>query len=105
MSDKLQIPIMPKLWNMDDVPVYIYDLLGVLAKWAVQQSPYLVPVNLQEAIFEFSEAWDIKDDTKMSSRELLKIIYSTIEKCTMIVAWNNPKKGNHEIVLSSRLWL
>ncbi len=103
MNDKLQIPVMPGLWNMDNVVVCKYDLLGVLAKWAVQQSPYLVPVNLQEAICDFSNMWNHIDGTKMSSQDLRSSIYSTIEKCTTtIVVWNNPRKSNHEFAFCSR---
>ncbi len=98
----LTIPSMPAFWTVDRLCVSRADVLGALAKWAVRQSPHLVPIGLAHAITQFSEAWPHENYDEMDSDQLSRDIQSTIDKCPAIVAWNSPKKGDHDIVFCSR---
>jgi hypothetical protein len=99
---ELTIPIMPQLWTMDEMCVSYDDVLGSLAKWAVRQSPYLVPDQLREAIEQFEKVWPFADNATMSGGQLGMAIYEAFPECAAIMAWNHPTIGDHQIAFVSR---
>lgn len=82
---------MPELWDKDEILVTRNDVAGALAKWAVQQSPYIVPERLGEAVTEFVEQWPHEDYARLSASALHAEIYAIIERCPLVKAWNEPK--------------
>jgi len=77
-------------------------VIGHLAMWAVRQSPYGYPKNLKKGIEEFKEHYSPPDYQKMSIKQLQIFIAEAITKSPTITSWNNPKKGKHTMVFTSR---
>lgn len=89
----------PKSWPvlLGIGPLYIGRdrVLGELASWAVQQSPYPVPENLEVALLTFLLHWPHDEDfTEFADLAALeKSITETMAKVPEILAWNNRKNG------------
>lgn len=95
----------PGIW--DDTPFYTSGktVLGELAGWAVRQSPYTIPDRLAKALSEFHHVFGMggKGDVwQTNCKELRQRIERAIEKCPLILAWNDPKEGDHKLVFVDR---
>jgi hypothetical protein len=79
-------------------------VLGELASWAVQQSPYVVPDGLADAIEAFNAAWegDPLADTFPTMRALEDRIFATFDKVPQIIAWGQRKNGRDGMGVCSR---
>lgn len=82
-------------------------LAGELANWAVQQSPYVVPEKLAEAITAFVARWP--SDAEMPSlsqwdsyAELKDKLEAVFQEIPEIAAWNVRRNGREGIGFSSR---
>ncbi len=77
---------------------FIKDIVGVMAMWAVRQSPYAVPANLEDALKELTEAlkptWKGDQLHEMHGNELRDLIAEAVKECPSIEAWNVPEKGD-----------
>lgn len=82
--------------------VSLKSVIGHLAMWAVRQSPYGYPKNLKKGLEEFRENYMPPDYQKMNIKQLQVFIDQAIEKSPTIKSWNNPKKGKHTMVFTSR---
>jgi hypothetical protein len=93
-----------ELMGHKDMLVTRSRVLGELASWAVQQSPYVVPDKLPEAITAFAEKWPHKAfcQTFGTMRELEATIDATIALVPEIVAWNDRKNGRDGMGFASR---
>ena len=78
------------------------SVIGHLVMWAIRQSPYGYPSNLKKGLEEFKENYSEADYHKMTIKELQEVIAKAIEKSPTIKSWNNPKKGKHTMVFTSR---
>jgi hypothetical protein len=96
------IQSMPDIWDSRQFTTSRKTVLGALASWAVQQSPYVVPNHLTEALQEFDRALSSDEYFETSCKALHEVVRGTFEGCPSILAWNNPRKGSHTIVFSSR---
>ena len=79
-------------------------LAGVFAMYAVRQSPYLVPDNLKEAIFEFMAGFDCTQ-LVLSWRyplEFSQAVNDSIMKSPVCLSWNERKNGRDGMGFSSR---
>jgi hypothetical protein len=73
--------------------------------WAVRQSPYVVPGNLDEALRTFHDRLpcDDLDMLKVSQDQLFNTVYKLACEIPEIAAWNEPKSGHGQtLVFSSR---
>jgi len=77
-------------------------VIGHLAMWAVRQSPYGYPKNLKQGLKEFKDNYAPPDYQKMSIKQLQVFIAEAIGKSPTIKSWNNPKRGKHTMVFTSR---
>lgn len=79
-------------------------VLGELASWAVQQSPYPVPEKLEPALLAFHANWPHNEDYTTFDRVgvLEQAIAETIAKVPEIVAWNSRKNGRDGPAFVSR---
>lgn len=77
------------------------DVLGAFAKWAVWQSPYYVPDNLEKALrsladflptYEFLDPLGYKE---IPIRDFHKWFMDIILRIPEVVAWNSPKDGSN----------
>lgn len=81
--------------------VFLQDLAGKFADWAVRQSPYDVPADLGVAIKKLCE-WFRPRTTNFGGFENLKVNQHTLEKDLLkafeaipeIAAWNERRNGN-----------
>jgi hypothetical protein len=107
-TQKIEMQKKPEIW--DDLPFLTTcdELLGALAQWAIQQSPYLCPDNLQQALEEFDLASPYDRTSfagsifETSCKGLIPFVRGLFEACPTILAWNNPKIGRHTVVFVSR---
>lgn len=87
----------PKAWPvlLGIGPLWISRsrVLGELASWAVQQSPYPVPENLEVALLAFLVQWPHGEDYTSFDNigALERTIMETIGKVPEIQAWNERK--------------
>jgi len=79
-----------------------FTIIGHLAMWAVRQSPYGYPKNLKKGLREFEDNYTPPDYQEMTIKQLQVFIAEAIEKSPTIKSWNNPKKGKHTMVFTSR---
>ena len=99
---------MPEIWDDSPFLTTVDELLGALAEWAVKQSPYLCPDNLQQALEEFTLAIPYDRDVfadsifETSCEWLIPFVRGLFEACPSILAWNEPKFGKHRVAFSSR---
>lgn len=89
------------------------DILGQFARWAVEQSPYTCPDNLETAIkslkerlkekIEFESIGSDFEYIETTREPLEKSIFESFESLPVIMAWNVPKKGpEREFYFTSR---
>lgn len=79
-------------------------LLGEFAKWAINQSPYYVPDNLELVMRKLSDllpTGEFEDKGNlgyitMNPVEFERWLFSIIEQIPEIVKWNSPKKGKQQ---------
>jgi hypothetical protein len=78
--------------------------------WAIRQSPYNIPDNLDTAIRKFqvelSKKFPIYSDiyAKLDFSELRDLIVKTFPLVPEIERWNVPKKGTHKNVYTSAFY-
>jgi len=82
--------------------VSAHSVLGHLAMWACRQSPYGYPKNLEKGLKEFEENYQPPEYQMMYIKQLGIFITDAINKSNTIKSWNNPKKGKHTMVFTSR---
>jgi len=81
----------------------IKDILGAFAMWAVRQSPYICPSNIEIAIKELafelpkqiefdSERFDFAE---VSCDEIREAIDKCFDHIDIIKMWNQPKSGHN----------
>lgn len=110
-SDEVQIVMqrMPHIWDDTGFYTSIKSVVGELANWAIRQSPYTYPVNLEKAIDQFfyhfrnilkvNEVEIISDGIfETSCNELEGWVNDTIDLCGYIRQWNTPKIGGGQSV-------
>jgi hypothetical protein len=99
---------MPDIWDDTKFLTTCDEVLGALADWAVQQSPYVCPDNLQQALEEFARELPFDRESpagcifETSCQWLHKMVRDLIDACPSILAWNKPKLGQHMVVFTSR---
>lgn len=70
------------------------QVLGALANWAVQQSPYIVPDKLAEALRGFYDQWPRGEYAQFDTiLELDRTIRGIMVTVPEITAWNQRKNG------------
>jgi len=80
----------------------VKDITGAFAMWAVRQSPYNCPDNLDGAIERLEEElhganiFNPKrlDFAELSCDEIEALLEECFRKITFIKEWNNPKSGH-----------
>lgn len=86
---------------MSEILVNERRLLGAVAEWAVKQSPYHRPDNLEVVLDKLHE--QTKDLWKSAdlgfidfptSKELLKFVHDNLIQIPEYLAWNERKNGN-----------
>jgi len=82
--------------------VSINSVIGYLAMWAVRQSPYGYPQGLEKGLKEFRKNYTPPEYQEMTIKQLQIFIAEAIGKSPTIKSWNNPKKGKHTMVFTSR---
>lgn len=69
-------------------------VVGELASWAVQQSPYTVPDKLAEAVGAFYDHWPRDEYATFDTiQELERTVRGIMELVPEILAWNQRKNG------------
>jgi hypothetical protein len=102
---KMMIQKMPDIWDETDFMTSRKTVLGELACFAIRQSPYLIPLNLSQALNEFahSDVWKSWDEYFWTNcKKLQESVFQAFRECPHIEAWNIPRKGKHETVFVSR---
>jgi hypothetical protein len=93
----------PTLNCFTNILVTKSDVLGFLARWAVQQSPFVVPYKLDSALEQFSANWRFGDYATFCDIHTLQLrIYKDMTAISEIVMWNSRKNGKTGMGLSSR---
>lgn len=82
--------------------ISLNSVIGHLVMWAVRQSPYGYPKNLDKGLREFRKAYKPPKYQKMKIKQLQVFIAEAISKSPTIISWNTPKKGKHTMVFTSR---
>ena len=94
-----------KRWTFKD------EITGALAKYAISQSPYACPDNLEEVIkyldacLENEIVWEAGTGwAELSLCDISKLLYDILyeQGFTYFDNWNKSKKGNVEIQFASR---
>ena len=95
---------MPRIWSGDER--YFTSktaVMGAVAMWAVRQSPYVCPENLESAIKDAYEKFPQNEEYFETDCNCLGIaLYDLFERVPDIMAWNKPKKGDAEYVFVTR---
>lgn len=94
---------MRKFWFTKD------NILGGVAKWAIQQSPYDMPDNLEIALKNLNEVISpyFRPDeeflaTTMTYEDIIRFVFESMIELPQIRAWNEPKiKSDHPLVGTS----
>lgn len=89
---------MPDIWDDQTFLVSCSDVLGELAHWAVVQSPWVIPKELQRALYEFNAAHGSHHYFETSYKPLQRSTRGLFEVCPSILACNVPTKGIHRDV-------
>jgi hypothetical protein len=79
-------------------------LASIFAGYAVRQSPYLVPDNLKEAIFEFMAGFDCTASVLIwrYPLEFSQAVRDSLMKSPICLSWNERKNGRCGMGFSSR---
>lgn len=86
--------------NEDEMILSLKDIVGATAMWAIKQSPYPKPENLEEALkylrgYLYSNLeWCNLGFTKITIENLRKFLEKAYEEIPEIAAWNEPKKDS-----------
>jgi hypothetical protein len=92
--------------------IFKKEITSTLAKWAIRQSPYSYPDNLEtvirylDACLDKSIEWKIKTDafdamTELSLNEISKLLYDILWDFKEFKEWNCSKKGDVQIQYTS----
>lgn len=94
--------------------LYLSEVAGQIAAFAVRQSPYLVPDNLEPVLRKFQEsAWDefgVAKDSKGGMRqfqnraELWELLWEHLLPIPEVQAWNARKNGRDGAGFVSAHW-
>lgn len=99
-----QIQSMPDIWNSDKMFLTSKeDVLGALANWAIQQSPYVMPEDLDVGLREFWMQFDPCppfEYFETNCNSLRSKVRDTFESCPTIMGWNVAKKGSGTVICS-----
>lgn len=82
---------------MKEVWLFNSEVAGTLAMWAIRQSPYDCPDNLETVIKRFMELWpnEVAGMKQWhSERELRDKLQEVCEQIPEFLAWNERKNGN-----------
>lgn len=82
---------------MSEVWLFNHEVAGMLAMWAIRQSPYDCPDNLETVVKRFTELWpDEVAGMKRwhSQEELHSKLKEVCEQIPEFLAWNERKNGN-----------
>lgn len=78
-------------------------VMGELASWAVQQSPYPAPDNLYDALIAFHQKWPHGDYQEFQNMHILEDeIFFVFEQIPEILVWNERKNGRDGMGFTSR---
>jgi hypothetical protein len=87
--------------GFDETWVFLSELLGHIAMWAIRQSPYPVPENLEKVLRDFSEIveqdFDVASQYKggmrtfRTQREIEDLLEKYLFPLPEVQAWNRPK--------------
>ncbi len=106
MNSMLTIQPMPEIWGEGSFWISRSEVLGQLAHWGVRQSPYTMPENLAQALTEFDAVFHVDSPDgeylETTCDDLRQDVRSAFERCPQILAWSEPKKGNHTVAFCSR---
>lgn len=77
-------------------------VVGHFGMWAIRQSPYLLPEELEKGIEEFSQAQGFGNEPLLETTcaNLEKIVADAISKSAVIASWNVAKKGTGMVFVS-----
>ncbi|CAB4120784.1 hypothetical protein UFOVP5_21 [uncultured Caudovirales phage] len=84
---------------------FTHQVAGTLAMWAIRQSPYACPDNLETVVKRFSELWpaDAQCMTEWADIDnLAEAIQQVSEQIPELLAWNERKNGREGMGFSSR---
>lgn len=103
-SENVGMLSMPRIWSGQERYFTSKNaVVGAIANWAVRQSPYVCPDNLESAIKEAHERFpDNEEYFETDCRCLELALRDLFERVPDIMAWNKAKKGDAEYVFVSR---
>jgi hypothetical protein len=101
---------MPDIWDDKKFLTTYRVVLGTMANYAIQQSPYPIPDNLAAALREFDTIFkgtileEMKDTGVIATsyQRLVADVRMCINMCPLILAWNIPLKGGSSMAFVSR---
>jgi hypothetical protein len=80
------------------------QIVSYLAKWAIRQSPYCIPANLEKALLLSTAYLNLLNEERfyiISVKKLRKILDEMIQQIPEIRNWNNSKSGDKKYVFVS----
>ena len=86
------------------------DIISYFAKWAIAQSPYPCPDNLEKIVnyldtkLRENYNWQRLGDfiyQDLSLKDIKNMLKETLEPYELFMEWNSPKKGSHTIMFVS----
>lgn len=85
--------------NEDEMIFSKKYLIGELARWAINQSPYYIPENLEIVLRKLSDllptyTFNEYGYKKMKKNEFHKWLFDIIIQIPELVEWNSSKDGN-----------
>jgi len=94
------------VWRNEQM--FLHDansICGAFAMWAVRQSPYSIPTDLEIAAQYIHDNWELRFGKEFSSHNcdmIEKWLQEIFLGSPTIINWNNAKNHNREFVFSSR---
>lgn len=86
--------------------LFIQDIQGHVAMWAVRQSPYHAPEGLVEALVEFRKRVETKFDkhgmAQLTRKEVYAMMKENLFSIPQVAAWNERKNGRQGMGFCSR---
>lgn len=102
MSDNTKTIIYPIWLDMRRHLFSVGDIIGAFSMWAIRQSPYYRPDNLEQAIDELGELLMQKLDfeppygyVSLSYAHIRTILMDCFDCIAAIKKWNEPKSGHN----------
>jgi len=99
----LKLKPMPEIWS-SDIYVLASQVAGSFAKWAVRQSPFIVPINLEKATMAVDtfakKLSNGKIILEMPSNKFRELLEEFFEKTLVIEDWNHPLSGKERTFYS-----